>query len=305
MITTDEYELLRDRAGVVERPDRAIFELSGDEAAEFLQGQVTNDVEALQPGSGCYAALLDHKGRIRTDMRVLRLAPDRLLVEAEGTSRAALDHNFATYSLGRRVSHEDLSGDHLVLSLIGPAARELLETAPGEAEHGHVLTPFGIAVATDVGVDLICGERQAAAARDELDVPEVSEAAAECLRIESGRPRLGFELDGVIPQEAGLNERAVSFTKGCYVGQETVARLHYKGKPNRHLRGLRLSAPAERGDAIVLGEREVGTIGSACVSPVHGPIALALVRREASPDDEVLVGPDGDPAVVVTPPFDS
>jgi folate-binding protein YgfZ len=303
VIATEDYELLRDRAGLVERPSRAILELSGAEAAEFLQGQVTNDVEALAPGSGCYAALLDHKGKIRTDMRVLRLAPDRLLVDAEGTSRAVLSHVFETYSLGREVSHSDLSDDHSVLSLIGPAARSGLDPAPGEAEHDHVLTPYGIAVATDVGVDLIRGERQAAAARGELDVPDVSEDAAECLRIESGRPRLGFELDGAIPEEAGLNERAVSFDKGCYVGQETVARLHYKGKPNRHLRGLRLSAPAARGDAIALGDRQLGTVGSTCVSPLHGPIALALIRREADPGQQVLVGPDGDPAVVVELPF--
>lgn len=305
MIATDEYELLRNRAGLVERPDRAIVELSGAEAAEFLQGQVTNDVEALEPGTGCYAALLDHKGKIRTDMRLLRLAPDRLLVDAEGASRAVLNHVFATYSLGRQVSHSDLSDDHTVLSLIGPAAREGIDPAPGDTEYDHVVTPYGIAVATDGGVDLICGERQASAARAELGIPEVSEDAAECLRIESGRPRLGFELDGAIPQEAGLNERAVSFSKGCYVGQETVARLHYKGKPNRHLRGLRLSAPAEPGDAVMLGDRQVGSIGSACVSPVHGPIALALVRREATPDQEVLVGAGGDPAVVVAPPFAS
>ena len=303
MIATDEYELLRDRAGLVERAGRAIVELSGAEAAEFLQGQVTNDVEALEPGSGCYATLLDHKGKIRTDMRVLRLAPDRLLVDAEGASRALLLRVFETYSLGRQVGHADLSGDHTVLSLIGPTARAGLDPAPGDPEHAHVLTSYGVAVATDIGVDLICGERQAAAARTELDVPAASAAAAECLRIERGRPRLGFELDGVIPEEAGLNERAVSFTKGCYVGQETVARLHYKGKPNRHLRGLRLSAPAARGDAIMLGDRQVGTIGSACVSPAHGPIALALIRREAAPDQQVLVGEGGDSATVVDLPF--
>jgi folate-binding protein YgfZ len=303
VIATAEYELLHDRVGLVQRPNRTVIELSGAEAAEFLQGQITNDVEALEPGSGCYAALLDHKGKIRTDMRVLRLGPDRLLVDADGTSRAVLNHVFETYSLGRQVSHKDLSDDHGVLSLIGPAARTGLDPAPGDTEHDHVLTPYGVAVSTDAGVDLICGEQQAATARAELDAPEVSEEAAECLRIESGRPRLGFELDGVIPQEAGLNERAVSFTKGCYVGQETVARLHYKGKPNRHLRGLRLSEPAVPGDTIMLGEREVGTVGSTCVSPIHGPIALALIRREAVPDDEVLIGVDGARAVVVEPPF--
>jgi folate-binding protein YgfZ len=304
VIAVDEYELLRRDAGMVERDGRAVLELSGAEAAEFLQGQVTNDVEALEPGTGCYAALLDHKGKIRTDLRVLRLAPNRLIVDAEPAGLAILDHVFRTYSLGRQVSHKDLSGDHTILSLIGPTARDRLEPAPGEREHDHVPTPYGIAVTTDSGVDLICGEGQAAAARAELGVPEVSEDAAECLRVESGRPRLGLELDATtIPQEAGLNERAVSFTKGCYVGQETVARLHYKGKPNRHLRGLRLSAPAAHGDPIALGDKQVGAVGSACVSPAHGPIALALIRREASPGDEVLVGEGADAATVVDLPF--
>jgi tRNA-modifying protein YgfZ len=104
-----------------------------------------------------------------------------------------------------------------------------------------------------------------------------------------------------MPQEAGINERAVSFTKGCYVGQETVARLHYKGKPNRHLRGLRLTEPAQHGAEIRAGDKVVGRVGSACVSPRFGPIALALVRREAGPGDTVLV--DGAEAQVVELPF--
>jgi folate-binding protein YgfZ len=120
----------------------------------------------------------------------------------------------------------------------------------------------------------------------------------------TGRPRYGVDLDEtVIPQEAGLNARAVSFTKGCYVGQETVARLFYKGRPNRHLRGLRLSAPAERGAPLHVGEREVGRIGSVTVHPRLGPIALALVRREASPGDELAVGDGAVRATVVDLPF--
>ena len=151
-----------------------------------------------------------------------------------------------------------------------------------------------LAVRTDVGVDLLCDaadtERLAGALLERGAVP-VSEQAAECLRIEHGRPRYGFELDDtVIPQEAGLNERAVSFTKGCYVGQETVARLYYKGKPNRHLRGLRLSEPAESGEELRLGDRPVGRVGSAAISPRLGPIALALVRREAEPGSVLSVG---------------
>jgi tRNA-modifying protein YgfZ len=108
----------------------------------------------------------------------------------------------------------------------------------------------------------------------------------------------------VIPQEAGLNQRAVSFTKGCYVGQETVARLFYRGKPNRHLRGLRLSAGGSApGAPLRLGEREVGRLGSVASSPLHGPIALALVRREAEPGSTLLVGDGSVSARVVELPF--
>jgi folate-binding protein YgfZ len=106
-----------------------------------------------------------------------------------------------------------------------------------------------------------------------------------------------------MPAEAGIVEDAVSFTKGCYIGQETVARLHYKGRPNRHLRGLRLSAPAEPGTTLRLGEKEVGSLGGAVVSPVLGPIGLAILRREAEPGTELAVGEDGVTARVVDLPF--
>jgi tRNA-modifying protein YgfZ len=296
VIATTEYELLTEEAGLVERSGRAVLALEGGEAAEFLQGQVTNDVESLEPGEGCYAALLDHKGKLRTDMRVLRLAADRLQVDAEPAGRAALRHTFETYSLGRDVRFRDVTDGWRLLSLIGPTARERVEAAPPEREHSFVEGEHGLHVATDLGVDLIVTAGGADGAREVA--PAVSEEAAECLRIESGRPRLGLDMDATtIPQEAGLNERAVSFSKGCYVGQETVARLHYKGRPNRHL-----SRPASHGDPIALGEREVGRVGSACISPSLGPIALALVRREAAPGDEVTV--EGAPATVVELPFD-
>jgi folate-binding protein YgfZ len=132
----------------------------------------------------------------------------------------------------------------------------------------------------------------------------VSEAVVECLRIEHGRPRYGADLDDtVIPQEAGLNERAVSFTKGCYVGQETVARLYYRGKPNRHLRGLRCTAPAAAGEELKLDDRVVGRVSSAVISPRFGPIALGFVRREAPPGTTVSVGQAGATAEVVELPF--
>jgi folate-binding protein YgfZ len=303
VIATDQYELLTREAGLVDRSTRAKVLVTGGEAADFLQGQVTNDLEALAPSSGCYAAILDHKGKLRADLRVLRTG-EGFWIDAEEVARRVVLHTLETYSLGRDVRWEDLSERRAILSLVGPRARDRLDAQVPEEEHAHVAGEHGLYVATDLGVDVICDAGEVAAVRDALGVEEVSEQAAECLRIESGRPRLGLDMGAdTIPQEAGLNERAVSFTKGCYVGQETVARLHYKGKPNRHLRGVRLSAPASTGDAIMLGDKQVGAVGSACVSPRLGPIALALVRREAAPGDSVRVGADGAAAEVVELPF--
>jgi tRNA-modifying protein YgfZ len=292
VIAASEYELLSEAAGLVDRSDRAKFLVRGGEAAEFLQGQVSNDVEALEPGTGCYAVILNHKGKLRTDLRVLR-GKDFFWLDTEAIGHAVLAHMLRTYALGRDVQWEDVSATRTLVSVVGPAARELVDGP----EHSFEERDGRMYVATALGVDVI-GEPGL-----ELDFETVTEEAAECLRIESGRPRLGFDMDAeTMPQEAGINERAVSFTKGCYVGQETVARLHYRGKPNRHLRGLRLTEPAERGMEVLLGEKVVGRLGSVCVSPRLGPIALALVRREAEPGDTVTVA--GAEAEVVALPFD-
>jgi folate-binding protein YgfZ len=301
MIVTSEYELLTEAAGLVDRSERAKFVVRGGEAVDFLQGQVSNDVEALSPGTGCYATVLNHKGKLRTDLRILR-GPDFLWLDTEAVGHAVLRHMLDTYTLGRDVQWEDLTEDHAILSLIGPRAEELAPEAPGADEHSFTDSGAGLWVRTDLGLDVLCGRRRADELRAELGVEEVSAEAAECLRIESGRPRLGIDMDSeTMPQEAGINDRAIDFEKGCYVGQETVARLHWKGKPNRHLRGLKLSEPVERRTDILLGDKVVGRVSSVCVSPRFGPIALALVRREAAPGDRVRVG--GAEAEVVELPF--
>jgi folate-binding protein YgfZ len=214
------------------------------------------------------------------------------------------------YKVGREVEVDDTSAAELTLSLIGPAAIEVAGVGPLRPEHAH--TPVAVAgvevraVATDLGIDLIVPTDAADAVAGELvraGAERVSEEAAEIVRVESGRPRFGAEMTAAtIPEEAQINDRAVSFTKGCYIGQETVARLHYKGKPNRRLRGLRLAAPAAASEPVRLGERELGTIGTAVVSPARGPIALAILRREAETGATVSVG-DGNKAEVVDLPF--
>jgi folate-binding protein YgfZ len=304
-----QYLLLREGAGVLARPERRLFDVSGPEAAEYLQGQLTNDVEALAPATGCYAALLDRKGRMQGDMRVLRTEPG-FLIETEAVAGDALLRHLALYKVGREVEIDDRSAAVAVISVIGPAAHEVALSGPLAPEHAHrEVEVAGVvcrAVATDVGVDLICTRSEAEAVRAALlerGAEAVSEEAAEIVRVEGGRPRFGRDMGtATIPEEAGINERAVSFSKGCYIGQETVARLHYKGSPNRRLRGLRLASPGSAGEPIRLGERELGTIGTAVLSPAHGPIALAIVRREAEEGASVLVG-DGIEAEVVALPF--
>jgi folate-binding protein YgfZ len=308
---TDEARALREGAGLLDRSERGKLALAGAGAKALLQGQVTNDVEALTPGTGCYAALLTPKGKMLGDLRILD-AGDELWLDTE---RGALQEVFNAIHRARIGFDADLGKRTLqqaLLSLVGPRAREVAGPAAAalpDAEHANARAEVGgvpvLLIVTDVGLDLACeaGARDAlAAALEARGARPVSEAAVECLRVERGRPRYGLDLDDTtIPEEAGLNERAVSFEKGCYVGQETVARLHWRGKPNRHLRGLRLSELQPSGTELRLGERVVGTLGSVALSPAHGPIALALVRREAPPGTRLLAGSAS--AEVVDLPF--
>ncbi len=310
-----EYRQLREKCGLVERPGRGVLTLRGSETAEYLQGQLTNDIEALEPGQGCYAALLDRKGHIQGDMRVLRVKPDEVRLDLEPAALGTVRRHLDMYKIGREVELVDETGSQTLISLIGPGSPGVCGVSPG-GEHANTATRIGgvdcLAVSTaDDGVDLFCAATDANPLRVallEAGAVPVSEDAAEILRVEAGVPRFGPELGPQsMPAEAGIVERAVNFTKGCYIGQEPVARLHYRGRPNRHLRGLRLEAPADSGTPLHAGDREVGVVATSVVSPALGPIALAIVRKEAEPGTAVAVGaPDaGDQAQaeVVELPF--
>lgn len=305
------YRLLTEEAGCVLRPSFGVVEVSGPDAIEFLQGQLSNDLEALSPGSGTYAALLDRKAHITADCRVAVLDRERILLIAESPAAETLASHLDTYRIGRKVEVVDSTGDRAAVSLIGPATRSLLELGPVNREDSNApVVVQGIdclAVGTVEGVDLICADSDLEAlvvALAEKGFVEVPEEASEIIRIESGRPRFGWELDRTLmPAEAGIVERAVSFEKGCYLGQEPVARLHYKGRPNRVLRGLRASKPLETGQTIRGEGRDLGVVSSCCVSPALGPIALAVVRREAEPGSKVEVGDDAIEAEVAALPL--
>ena len=310
-----QHHALTHDCGLIDRSERGKLALTGAEAKSFLAGQVTNDIVGLTAGSGCYAAFLTHKGKMRGDLRVLAaedgVEQPELLLDTERPTLQALFDLVRRFKIGYDVELHKRTVQRGLLSLIGPRAREIAGAQDlASREHAHRAGELGghavRLIATSDGIDVLCEAEATDALRGLLEAAgalPVSEATTEIVRVERGRPRYGFDLDDTtIPQEAGLNERAVSFTKGCYVGQETVARLFYRGKPNRHLRGLRLSEPAPAGTALQLGERVVGRLTSSVVSPDHGPIALALVRREAAVGATVDVE-GGTTAEVVELPF--
>jgi folate-binding protein YgfZ len=291
-----QYRQLREECGLLDRSDRGKLIISGAEAAEYLQGQLTNDVESL--------------AHMQADMRVLCPAPEEIWIDTEPEALEAARRHLEMYKIGREVAIADLTAKREILSLIGPRSVEIAGTAP-LPRYACETTSIGgspcLAVGTEDGIDLIAKPVDAGRLREALlaaGAVEIGPDAAEVARIEAGRPRFGAEMGTeTMPAEAGIVEDAVSFTKGCYIGQEPVARLHYRGHPNRHLRGLELSGTAAPGASLKLGEKEVGRIGSICVSPARGPIALAIVRREAEPGAELAVGEDGVTARVVDLPF--
>jgi tRNA-modifying protein YgfZ len=306
-----QYRALREQAGWLRR-ERAMLLVKGSDAAEYLQGQITNEIEALAPGQGCYAALLDRKGHLQADMRVLHLeGTGEIWLDLEPASADAVLKHLRMYSIGREVEIEDVTARWAIVSVIGPGAAELTGFGGLGPEHAQRYRDWNgtevLGAATNLGVDLIARTEVAGSLEQLLrdaGVSEVSEEAAEIVRVESGRPRFGIDMGPEhMPAEAGIVDRAVNFEKGCYIGQEPVARLHYRGKPNRTLRGLQLSAPVEPGQALRLGDREVGTIGSACLSPALGPIALAVARKEAEVGSQLTVGDGQATAEVIELPF--
>ncbi len=340
MATTDtlhaEYQALTEGCGLVDRSERGKLALTGAGAVEFLNGQVTNELTDLRPGEGRYAAFLTNKGKMLGDLRILAVGaagmgeldssapPTELLLDTERVALQALFDMIRRYKIGYEVELHKRTLERGLLSLIGPDARACIErpveatqdTFDTEVEHSHTYAEIGGApvrlIATADGIDVLGEAADLETVRRALvdaGATPVEEAAAEIVRVERGRPRYGVDMDeSTIPQEAGLNERAVSFTKGCYVGQETVARLYHRGKPNRHLRGLRLleipdPAPPTPGEELRLGDRSVGHLSSVVASPRLGTIALALVRREASPGDTLAVGEHGATAELVELPF--
>jgi folate-binding protein YgfZ len=306
----DEYAAATNAVGLIDRSERGKLAVSGPDGAAFLDALLSNDIAGLTPGGGADATLLTPKGRMLAEVRVLRTA-DEFLLDCERPGLQALFDALSQFRIGYRADLHKRTLEYALLSLVGPNSDAAVQQPPPTEEHAHVASLLaGVpvrAIRTRLGVDVLCeaGEHERArVALRAAGAVELSEATYECVRIEHGIARFGVEIDDTtMPQEAGIHGRAVSYSKGCYIGQETVARLYWKGKPNRHLRGLRLSQMVAPGVAVRQGDQDVGVIASVALSPRLGPIGLTLARREAEPGALLSVAETDATATVVALPF--
>lgn len=320
-----EYAALRETVGLVDDADRRLLEIRGPSAREHFGGLVTNHVEALEPGRGVYAFMLTPRGRPVAEMRVLAREPedgDEVLWADMPAACAdqAVEH-LGRYLPPRLARHEPVE-DVVRVGLVGPASAATLESlGAGEPPDGELsfaeldvaaLSAPLLAVRREEiegpGFDLHLSAGDLSAAWDLL-LRAASEGegrasglrAREAWRVERGVPVYGPEINtDVLPQETGQTGRAVDIEKGCYTGQEVVARIHYRGKVNRRLLGLVLHPDLPvlpgNGDELFLNDRARGTVTTAVRSPRLGPVALAYVRTEVEPGDTLALEPGGEPA---------
>lgn len=298
------YAALSESAGLVEFPHTTILRLTGKDPIGMLDAVLTNEVPKDEH-LGTYAALLNPKGRVQTDLRVLKGDEDVLvLTESEGAETAKeILGRYATFS---RVKIEDhSSGDEPwgILGIYGPRAKSFFGD-PVLAEHETMRTEIGGAsvlvtgVAAPVyGYDVICPSSTLDAVRNQL-----LEAGAiparhddyETARVLSGLPLFGMDItpDNFPGESEGFLERAVSFGKGCYPGQETVARMRYRGSPNKKLYRFVLDGdPPVPGTEITQDEKQVGTLTSVAPLPVNGTtFALGYLSRKADPEGQLHTG---------------
>ena len=307
-----EYAALSDGAMVIDRSLRGRMRFDGPKAAEMLTGLVTNDVLALLPGHGQYAAALSPKGRVIADVRIFPRS-DHLLVDIPPRARAGWDALIRKYINPRIVRYVDIAGEMRQMAIAGSSARSILASAAGLAREALMgLAPYSHIDAEIAGRPvMIVRIPDLEAEGYELFFPADAFVgiwqrltaggatpggllAWEIARIENGRPEWGIDIDDTtIPQEANQDElHAISYTKGCYTGQEVVARIHFRGHVNRHLRGLLLGhhePAAERSPLLSLGGRQIGDVRSSALSPRLGAIALVMIRREVEMGSTVIV----------------
>lgn len=307
------YAALHDAVVVGDRSARRRLTLEGDRCAEVLTGLVTNDVLALRPGEGQFAMALTPKGKVVADLRIFR-REDGILCDTGPRAGDGAWELLRKYVNPRLARYADVTASQAEVGVFGPHAADLVAEIGGVSPdllrelpvYAHRTGPGGITIAhvPDYGVPgyslFVPGTRRDALidsflARGARLAPI---EALECARIEAGRPEWGLDIDdSTLAHEANIEELGgVSFSKGCYTGQETVARLHFRGHVNRLLRALRFDvrdAEVVVSRAALLGGEgtPVGDIRSVAQSPRHGGVGIGMVRREVPPGSILTTDP--------------
>jgi len=342
MTGLEPYRATRRGAAFIDLSERGRLVLTGADRASYLQGLLTNDVAALPPGEGCYSAYLTPQGRMTADMAVVNLG-DELLLDVDAGVTAMLLERLREFVFTEDVTVEDRTAAWAALAVHGPEAARIVADLIRPVEDGAPLgadalgrlpeyhqrrgrfgdAPVAVVRSDEIGEVGFVLYADAAAARPlagALAGAGAAELDAETfalLRLEAGRPAFPADMDeSTIPLEAGIESRAISETKGCYVGQEVIVRILHRGQGRvaRRLVGLLLDrddAPPDAGAALLAPDRPdaeaVGAVTTARQSPALGrPIALGYVKRELAAAGTRLVATDGDrrlPAVVAERPF--
>ncbi len=303
-----EHAALRETAGVLDFSFRSRLCLIGADRARFLHGQVTNDVKKLRAGEGCYAAITTAKGKMESDLNIFALA-DELLLDFEPGLAEKISQRLEKFIVADDVQIVDAAPHYGLMSVQGPKAemivralnlftefpaKQFASVKISDATLGEIYLANNPRLGTS-GFDLFVPNNSLGAVADKLVAAAkqvggraVGWQAFETARIEAGIPRFGADMDETnIPLECGIENRAVTYTKGCYIGQEVINRIHSVGHVNREVRGLRLADDLktlpQRGDKLFSAGKEVGHITSAVKSPsLNAGIALGYVRREAN-----------------------
>jgi folate-binding protein YgfZ len=312
-----EYAAVRKGVGIVDRWDRTQIRLHGRDPVKMVQGLITNDLAGAPEGQGVYAALLTARGRMIADLRAFVRENGDVWLDLDVAAREAVIAHIRKFVPPLYARVDDLDTSAGVIGVYGPEARGLVSELLGvELDEALPEESFQEATFQDGTVVVLRTEYTGGEGYDIFAAAEslpslweaftgagaepVGHSTLEVLRIEAGQPRWGSDLDDtVIPIEAGLRDRAISQTKGCYTGQEVIIRILHRGRVNWHLRGLFLGeAPIPPAGTELFRpgeEKPVGRVTSACDSPLHDQaIGLGYIRREVEPPAVLRLGdPDG------------
>jgi aminomethyltransferase len=289
-----EYRALRESAGLRDVSYFGKIRITGKDSRKFLQGKITNDANLLTPGQGIFATALDIKGHIQADMKIYGFS-DHLLMVLMHYAKEHILKFLDRYIISEDVQLKDVTEDYGMLQVLGPQAETLLRQREISDLPAHLYSFVRVSVAgisaevirLGAGFALLCAAADTPALLSALDVQPVGMRAFDTFRIESGMPLFKRDFDDSnFPQEARLDS-TLNFNKGCYLGQEVMARIDAQGHVNKFLMGIASTGQMNPGDVLCKGEKEIGRITSVTQSPKLGQgLAMGYVRREFAKDGE-------------------